>query len=191
MVEKEEKAHQAFHQKGQHFQLVPRHTAIVHGKKGKNQHIERSQLLIKTKSNVLYYKSLAQFLKKFTLMLGFCSLKYLPEPVIVPPVPIPETRASTFPFEPFQISGPVVSQCIYIMVVFELAISASEKVNLAWEEEYLWVSRVFKLLKNIGVRCFAPYLFGLRNCTFHPFCRVSKHQLSTESTQNNSSLKTH
>lgn len=47
--------------------------------------------------------------KSPTLMSGFCSLRYFPAPVIVPPVPIPETKASTFPAEPLQISGPVVS----------------------------------------------------------------------------------
>ena len=31
-----------------------------------------------------------------------------PTPVIVPPVPTPETKTSTFPFVSFQISGPVV-----------------------------------------------------------------------------------
>jgi len=42
-------------------------------------------------------------------MLGFCSFRYFPAPVMVPPVPIPDTRAPTFPPEPFHISGPVVS----------------------------------------------------------------------------------
>jgi hypothetical protein len=42
-------------------------------------------------------------------MLGFFSLRKFPAPVMVPPVPIPETSASTFPPEPFHISGPVVS----------------------------------------------------------------------------------
>lgn len=44
-----------------------------------------------------------------TLILGFCSFKYLPAPVTVPPVPIAEIKASILPFEPFHISGPVVS----------------------------------------------------------------------------------
>ena len=42
-------------------------------------------------------------------MSGFCSLRYFPAPVTVPPVPIPDTSASTLPPVPFQISGPVVS----------------------------------------------------------------------------------
>lgn len=46
---------------------------------------------------------------KLTFILEFCSLRYFPAPVMVPPVPIPETSASTFPSEPFHISGPVAS----------------------------------------------------------------------------------
>ena len=39
---------------------------------------------------------------------GFFGLMYWQTPVMVPPVPIPETRKSTFPSVSFQISGPVV-----------------------------------------------------------------------------------
>ena len=42
------------------------------------------------------------------LMSGFFSLRYLPTPVIVPPVPTPATKISTLPSVSFQISGPVV-----------------------------------------------------------------------------------
>ncbi len=47
-----------------------------------------------------------------TWMAGFCSLRYPPAPVIVPPVPMPETRMSTVPSVSFQISGPVVARWI-------------------------------------------------------------------------------
>lgn len=47
--------------------------------------------------------------KSLTLTSEFCSLRYFPAPVTVPPVPIPETRKSTFPPVPFHISGPVAS----------------------------------------------------------------------------------
>lgn len=43
-----------------------------------------------------------------TRTLGFCSFKYAPAPLIVPPVPTPATRMSTSPSVPRQISGPVV-----------------------------------------------------------------------------------
>ena len=43
-----------------------------------------------------------------TCMAGFFSLRYRPQPVIVPPVPTPPTRMSTCPPVPVQISGPVV-----------------------------------------------------------------------------------
>jgi len=55
-------------------------------------------------------KLLSKYYKDYlTLILGFCSLRYFPAPVIVPPVPIPETRTSIFPPVLFHISGPVVS----------------------------------------------------------------------------------
>ena len=38
---------------------------------------------------------------------GFCSLRYLPAPLIVPPVPRPATKTSKSPSVCFQISGPV------------------------------------------------------------------------------------
>lgn len=44
-----------------------------------------------------------------TLMSSFFPLRYFPAPVTVPPVPMPATRAATFPSVAFQISGPVVS----------------------------------------------------------------------------------
>ena len=44
-----------------------------------------------------------------TCTLGFCSLRNLPVPEMVPPVPTPPTRMSTVPPEAAQISGPVVS----------------------------------------------------------------------------------
>ena len=44
-----------------------------------------------------------------TLTLGFCSLRNLPVPVSVPPVPTPATKMSTCPSVSSQISGPVVS----------------------------------------------------------------------------------
>jgi hypothetical protein len=40
---------------------------------------------------------------------GLSGLMYSVMPVMVPPVPTPEIRMSTFPFVSFQISGPVVS----------------------------------------------------------------------------------
>ena len=43
------------------------------------------------------------------LIAGFFSFKNRPVPVIVPPVPIPEMKASTFPSRSRQISGPVVA----------------------------------------------------------------------------------
>lgn len=75
----------------------------------KIQHTDTSWLQNQIRRFVLQVISAILILNEFTLILGFCSLKYFPEPVNVPPVPTPETRASTFPFEPFQISGPVVS----------------------------------------------------------------------------------
>ena len=48
--------------------------------------------------------------KNQTLIAEFFSLKNLPAPVTVPPVPIPETKASTLPSVALQISGPVVSK---------------------------------------------------------------------------------
>ncbi len=44
-----------------------------------------------------------------TVMAGFCSLRKRPAPVMVPPVPTPETSAATSPSVSDQISGPVVS----------------------------------------------------------------------------------
>ncbi len=41
---------------------------------------------------------------------AFLGLMYWQMPVIVPPVPTPETRMSTRPSVSFQISGPVVSK---------------------------------------------------------------------------------
>lgn len=38
----------------------------------------------------------------------FCFFKYSPTPLIVPPVPTPAIKMSTFPSVSFQISGPVV-----------------------------------------------------------------------------------
>lgn len=46
---------------------------------------------------------------KPTFISGFFSLRNLPAPVIVPPVPIPAIKALTFPSVHFHISGPVVS----------------------------------------------------------------------------------
>ena len=43
-----------------------------------------------------------------TLTFGFCSLRYLAVPLMVPPVPMPATKCVTFPSESCQISGPVV-----------------------------------------------------------------------------------
>ena len=40
---------------------------------------------------------------------GFFSLRYLPAPEMVPPVPMPATMASTLPSVSFQISSPVAS----------------------------------------------------------------------------------
>ena len=42
---------------------------------------------------------------------GFCSFRYSPVPVRVPPVPTPAMKISTFPSVSFQISGPVVALC--------------------------------------------------------------------------------
>ena len=42
-------------------------------------------------------------------MLGFCSFRYRPLPVTVPPVPMPATKMSTCPSVSAQISGPVVA----------------------------------------------------------------------------------
>lgn len=47
-----------------------------------------------------------------TLTSGFFSFKNCPTPVIVPPVPTPATKISTFPSVSSQISGPVVLLCI-------------------------------------------------------------------------------
>ena len=44
-----------------------------------------------------------------TLTLGFFSLRNVPVPVTVPPVPTPATKKSTFPSVSSQISGPVVA----------------------------------------------------------------------------------
>ena len=44
-----------------------------------------------------------------TLTAGFCSFRYSPVPVTVPPVPTPAIKISTFPSVSFQISGPVVA----------------------------------------------------------------------------------
>ena len=41
--------------------------------------------------------------------MGFCSFKYSPTPVTVPPVPTPAIKISTLPSVSFQISGPVVA----------------------------------------------------------------------------------
>ena len=46
-----------------------------------------------------------------TRTVGFCCLKNVPHPVIVPPVPTPLTKTSTAPLAAAQISGPVVSAC--------------------------------------------------------------------------------
>ena len=44
-----------------------------------------------------------------TRMAGFFSFRYLPTPLIVPPVPTPATKTSILPPVASQISGPVVS----------------------------------------------------------------------------------
>ena len=47
--------------------------------------------------------------KMYTIFtLGFFSFRYLPVPVMVPPVPMPATKMSTLPSVSAQISGPVV-----------------------------------------------------------------------------------
>lgn len=51
-----------------------------------------------------------QYAKKKTLIAEFFSLRNLPVPVMVPAVPMPETKASTWPSVALQISGPVVSK---------------------------------------------------------------------------------
>ena len=43
-----------------------------------------------------------------TRIFGFFSFKYLPAPLIVPPVPAPATKCVTRPSVCCQISGPVV-----------------------------------------------------------------------------------
>ncbi len=43
-----------------------------------------------------------------SLIFGFCSLRYLPAPLMVPPVPMPATKCVILPSESFQSSGPVV-----------------------------------------------------------------------------------
>mmetsp|Transcript_6726 Transcript_6726/g.15533 ORF Transcript_6726/g.15533 Transcript_6726/m.15533 type:complete len:244 (-) Transcript_6726:252-983(-) len=43
---------------------------------------------------------------------GLRGFRYCPHPVIVPPVPTPPSKISTFPSVSAQISGPVVSRCI-------------------------------------------------------------------------------
>lgn len=45
---------------------------------------------------------------KLTLIAGFCSLRYRPVPVTVPPVPTAATKKSILPPVSRQISGPVV-----------------------------------------------------------------------------------
>lgn len=71
-----------------------------------------AELSFKTKQNYAYHFLLGKDRmekSKLTFMLGFFSFRNFPEPVMVPPVPIPETRISTLPSVPFHISGPVVS----------------------------------------------------------------------------------
>ena len=46
-------------------------------------------------------------------MLEFLDFRNSPTPVIVPPVPTPATKISTLPSVSSQISGPVVSLCIF------------------------------------------------------------------------------
>ena len=46
-----------------------------------------------------------------TFTSGFCFFRYSPTPVIVPPVPTPATKMSTFPSVSAQISGPVDAKC--------------------------------------------------------------------------------
>ena len=50
-----------------------------------------------------------QAIKKINDKSGFFSFKYLPVPVMVPPVPTPATKISTLPSVSCQISGPVVA----------------------------------------------------------------------------------
>ena len=45
-----------------------------------------------------------------TCRAGFFSFKYPPTPVMVPPVPTPATKMSTWPSVSSQISGPVVAR---------------------------------------------------------------------------------
>ncbi len=45
-----------------------------------------------------------------TKISGFLDFRYSPVPVIVPPVPTPETKMSTLPSVSSQISGPVVAR---------------------------------------------------------------------------------
>ena len=56
---------------------------------------------------------------------------------------------------------------------------------------YLRIGRVFKLLKNIGIRCLCQYLFSFLNSPLHALGWICENQFSPKSSENYSSLKTH
>lgn len=56
---------------------------------------------------------------------------------------------------------------------------------------HLGVGRIFKLLKNVWVRCFCSQFLSLLNSTFHTQNWISEDQFSTKSFKNDPSLNAH
>ena len=101
------------------------------------------------------------------LMSGFCSLRYSPVPVSVPPVPTPATKMSTFPSVSFQISGPVVALCA------------------------AGFARVYELSRDVAVRDFFGKFVCFGDRTFHSLGSLCQNQFCAVCFQDVSTFNTH
>ena len=63
------------------------------------------------------------------LTFGFLLFRNRPQPVMVPPVPTPDTKMSTLPAVSSQISGPVVSKCTFGLAGFSNLAAGRQSVS--------------------------------------------------------------
>jgi hypothetical protein len=92
---------------------------------------------------------------------------YWATPVMVPPVPVPETRMSTLPSVSFQISGPVVAE-----------------VNGG-------IGGVGELLRDEAVRRLGQNLLGLGDGALHAVGAGGQHDLRAKGQQQHAALQAH